>query len=85
MLPSCDPLPPYRHKLTQIYRLLLERGEAVVSCEPVIYEGNHVMGMYDIIITNLNDDSPGIYLDCSTAPVSIRLYPESAKYWNEYK
>jgi len=72
-LPSADPLPPYMWNLRNIYKYLLKYKWQVISCKPVMYNGEHVLGMYDIRITPAMVNR-GIY--------NIRLSPTKAKDWN---
>lgn len=82
---SVGPIQPYKFVITRIYKLLLEQGETVVSCKPVMYEGYHVAGMYDVVITNFNDPNPGRCSDGTIANKILRLIPTKTKDWNDWQ
>ena len=78
-IPSVDPLPPYSRCIIAIYRFLLKRGEKVIRCEQVMYNGECILpNMYDIEITN-NSSNDTKYSS------TIRLFPTEAEDWNNWR
>lgn len=84
VMPSYDPLTPYRWRIARIYKLLLVYKERVVRCEPVMYEGEHVLGMYDIEITQDNDPRMDCNKGGTISTTTFRLSPISPDRWNHH-
>jgi len=72
--PSAEPLPPYQWTLSLFYKVMLKDGGKVNYCKPVMYEGQHVEGMYDVELeSKLNTKH------------ALRLFPTTAEEWAEFR